>query len=233
MTEVKRQTVLYDNTKSGKKGEFHPLTLALLLAVGSGTAILFYAEWYLLTDPKRLWRVLGVVLAGGYFSYLFYFGYQYHRSRGALTRRAILTSKEMSVENGRGTKRIIMEEIIFSMSYASASNLCLLVITEEDQAVVTCSAENLFLRRGKERLGAFYAINAELMRRNPHHINYVKARNYGKRNTIRIPIFLFEVEFDTPRFRRFAAQMREERYRRGEVREAGNRQRFERVKKSG
>ena len=44
-----------------------------------------------------------------------------------------------------------------------------------------------------------YALNKRLMEMNANHYNYIKNKKYKKKNPYQIPLYVFEVEYDTPR----------------------------------
>lgn len=153
----------------------------------------------LVLDPNPITKLLGV--AGGLAYYIYAGRYLYHfiKSRKCITKEAILTDETLTVTNGKGTKTLRLEDIVYTSSYSSSTNLCVIAATDDDFVTVICSCGYLLSKDGKYALRPFYALNKRLMEMNANHYNYIKNKKYKKKNPYQIPLYVFEVEYDTPR----------------------------------
>lgn len=153
----------------------------------------------MLMDPSPVTKILGI--AGGLAYYIYAGRYLYHfvKSRPCITKEAILTDETLTVTNGKGTKVFRLEDIVYTSSYSSSTNLCVIVATKEDFMTIICSCGYLLSKDGKFALRPFYALNKRMMERNANHYNYIKNKKYKKKNPYQIPLYVFEVEYDTPR----------------------------------
>ena len=172
-------------------------------------AVLGLCAW-MIWDPKPLTRCCGIAAAAAYGAYVSYYLYHFVRSRSLRTRRAVLTGEALEVSCRKWTKRFALEEIVFTMSYSSATNLCIVAATETDYAAISCSCGYLFAKGGKAVLEPFYAMNRRLMEMNPRHVNYVRNKRARRQNPFQVPLFVFETEYDSPRTEKLIQQLREE-----------------------
>ncbi len=163
----------------------------------------------MILDASVLSRVLGIAALILYALYAARWFYHYARSRKLVTTRAVLTDDALEVECPAWTKRFACSEIVFTSSYSSSTNLCIIAATEDDYLSISCSCGYLIARDGKELMRPFYALNKRLMVRNPLHINYVRNKRYRRKNPFRVPLFVFEVEYDTPRTTALIRTLRE------------------------
>ena len=150
-------------------------------------------------DPNIITKILGVVGGLAYYVYAGRFLYYFVGSRKCVTKEAILTDEALTVTDGRGTKTFRLEDIVHTSSYSSSTNLCVIVATEDDYMTIICSCGYLLSKDGKFALRPFYALNKRLMEMNSNHYNYIKNKKYKKKNPYQIPLYVFEVEYDTPR----------------------------------
>ena len=169
--------------------------IGVLLSVLAVTAL---AVMFIM-DPNPITKILGI--AGGLAYYIYAGRYIYHfiKSRKCITKEAILTEEVLTVTNGKGTKTFRLEDIVHTSSYSSSTNLCVIAATEDDYMTIICSCGYLLSKDGKLALRPFYALNKRLMDRNVNHYNYIKNKKYKKKNPYQIPLYVFEVEYDTPR----------------------------------
>lgn len=172
-------------------------------------AVLGLCGW-MVADPRLLTKCCGAVAAAAYIAHVSYYLYHFARSRGLCTRRAVLTDQALEVSCRRWTKRFELEDIVFTMSYSSATNMCIVAATETDYAVVTCSCGYLFAQGGREVLTPFYGMNKRFMALNPRHVNYVRNKRARRQNPFKVPLFVFETQYDSPRAEKLIRQLREE-----------------------
>lgn len=163
----------------------------------------------LLLDANPLSRVSGAVAAVAFALYVGRYGYHFRKSRSLVTRKAQLKDGLLTVSCDKWTKTVPLSELVFTMSYSSSTNLCILVATETDYLTIHCSCGYLLSKGGLQVLQPFYAINKAMMRLNPNHINYVKNKRYRRKNPFRIPLYVFEVEYDTPRVDKLVESLRQ------------------------
>ena len=169
--------------------------IGVLLSVLAVTAL---AAMFIM-DPNPITKFLGI--AGGLAYYIYAGRYLYHfiQSRKCVTKEAILTEETLTVVNSKGTKTFRLEDLVHTSSYSSSTNLCVIAATEDDFMTIICSCGYLLSKDGKFALRPFYALNKRLMEMNTNHYNYIKNKKYKKKNPYQIPLYVFEVEYDTPR----------------------------------
>lgn len=181
-----------------------PIGVALM-----SLAVLGLCAWMIL-DPKLLTKCCGIAAAAAYVLYVSYYLFHFARSRKLRTQRAVLTEEALEVTCREWTKRFALEDVVFTMSYSSATNLCIVAATETDYAVITCSCGYLFAKGGKAVLEPFYAMNKRFMEMNPRHVNYVRNKRARRQNPFKVPLFVFETEYDSPRAEKLIRRLREE-----------------------
>jgi len=166
--------------------------------VASILAVTLLAVMFIM-DPNPATKILGIV--GGLAFYVYSGRYLYHfaKSRKCLTKEALLTDEALTVTSGKGTKTFRLEDIVYTSSYSSSTNLCVIAATKDDFVTIICSCGYLLSKDGKLVLRPFYALNKRLMEMNTNHYNYIKNKKYKKKNPYQIPLYVFEVEYDTPR----------------------------------
>ena len=164
----------------------------------SALAVTALAVMFVL-DPNPITKILGIAGALAYYIYSGRYIYHFIKSRKCITQEAILTNETLTVVNGKGTKTFRLEDIVHTSSYSSSTNLCVIVATEDDYMTIICSCGYLLSKDGKFVLRPFYALNKRLMEMNANHYNYIKNKKYKKKNPYQIPLYVFEVEYDTPR----------------------------------
>ena len=198
---VLNNSIIYDLTKE-KKGiklySFLSPMAVIVLAIVIG-----YLCHYMITDPNLLSKIAGCFLAIIFTGYIGYYLVRFFQSRKHSTLKIVLDDKNLEVTSLFEVKRISIDEIIFSMSYSSSTNLCIIVATENDYITMNCSCSYLFSKNGAPILNPFYAINEFFMKLNPNHINYIKSNKSKRKNPFVVPHFLFEVEFYTNRVKKF------------------------------
>lgn len=180
-------------------------------ALLTSAAVAALCVWMLL-EPGALTRICGAVALAAYGLYAARYFAGFARSRRLRTTEARLTETVLEVSCKAWTKRLPVREIVFTMSYSSSTNLCLVAATETDYATISCSCGYLLAREGRDALVPFYALNKRFMQWNPKHVNYVRNKRYRRQNPFRVPLFVFETEYDSPRAARLVALLRE-RYR--------------------
>ena len=153
----------------------------------------------MILDPSIVTKLLGIVGAIAYYIYAGRFLYHFIKSRKCVTKSAVLTEDSITVVNGKGTKTFRLEDIVHTSSYSSSTNLCVIVATKDDYMTIICSCGYLLSKDGKFALRPFYALNKRFMEMNANHYNYIKNKKYKKKNPYQIPLYVFEVEYDTPR----------------------------------
>ena len=178
-----------------------PLSMLLL------SAVVGYISYTLIIDDSLVSRICGICLALLFLGYAGYYYILFLKSRNHVTARAVLTNDYIEAEDRTGTKRFALGEIVFSMSYSSASTLCVIISTENDYMVLNCSSLLLLSRNGRKVLDPFYAINRGVMAVNPNHINYIHSRK-SKNKKFAIPKFMFEADFHSARVGKFIDSLR-------------------------
>lgn len=153
----------------------------------------------LILDPNPLTKFMGIAGGIAYYIYAGRFLFHFVKSRKCITQSATLTEDSLTVVNGKGTKTFRLEDIVHTSSYSSSTNLCVIAATKDDFMTIICSCGYLLSKDGKFALRPFYALNKRLMERNVNHYNYIKNKKYKKKNPYQIPLYVFEVEYDTPR----------------------------------
>ena len=166
--------------------------------VASILAVTFLAVMFIM-DPNIVTKLLGIVGGLAFYAYSGRFLYHFIKSRPCITKEAILTDETLTVTNGKGTKVFRLEDVVYTSSYSSSTNLCVIVATEDDFMTIICSCGYLLSKDGKFALRPFYALNKRFMDMNANHYNYIKNKKYKKKNPYQIPLYVFEVEYDTPR----------------------------------
>ena len=183
--------------------DFAPLGSVILMTV----AVVIICIWLLL-DSNLLPRIFSVICLIMFFAYVSRFLYHFLRSRKLVTKEAVLTDTDLTVINDIWTKQFKLEDVVFTMSYSSSTNLCIIVATREDYLTINCSCGFLLSKDGKEALRPFYALNKRFMQWNPNHYNYIRNKRYRKKNPYKIPLYVFEIEYDTARVTRFIDSLR-------------------------
>lgn len=177
-------------------------------AVLMSLAVFGMCAWMIL-DTRLLTKCCGAAAAGAYALYISYYLFHFVRSRELRTRRAVLTDQALEVSCRKWTKRFPLEDIVFTISYSSATNLCIVAATETDYAAISCSCGYLFTKGGKDVLAPFYGINKRLMSISPHHASYVRNKRVRRQAPFKVPLFVFETQYDTPRTEKLIRQLRE------------------------
>jgi hypothetical protein len=164
----------------------------------------------LLRDPNIVSRVAGGVSLMLYAAYIAYYYFLYTNSRKDITISATLTEGHIEHQTKAGIKRFALCDLVFTMSYSSASILCVILATETDYMVLTCPCFHLFSRNGSGVIKPFYSINEYFMKLNPRHINYVKHKKYRRKNPFITARFLFEIDFYSKRAQKCVHDLREQ-----------------------
>ena len=178
-------------------------SLPTLAAVIVCAVAVVYIISYLVKDPNIISNIAGVCCGVLFVGYVLYYFVMYAKSRGHITKRAVLTEEYIEAYTGAGQKRIRLSDITFSMSYTSSSNMCIVVAARDDYIVLTCSCVYIFLKSGKGVMEPFYKINDYFLKHNEKHVKYVKSKKNRKINPFVIPHFIFEIEFYTKRAEKF------------------------------
>ena len=181
---------------------FAPISVALFLCAISGVSVF-------------LWKDAGIYskISGGlldFFSLIYcgYYFYHYFKSLKIMTRKAVLTDEYLEVTNHFGTKRLRLDKLDFTMSYSSSRIMCIVAASEDNYLMVICPCSYLFSKSGSEYLAPFYAMNKRLMELNQNHINYIRNKRYRRKFLFKVPQYVFEIEFDTERTRKFIRSAR-------------------------
>lgn len=162
----------------------------------------------MMLDSKTLPKICGVVTLIAYGLYVARYAASFVHSRRLRTISALLTGDLLEVSCRSWTKRFPVKDLTFSMSYSSSTNLCIIAATEDDFLTISCSCGFLFAKGGKEALAPFYALNKQFMQWNSNHINYVRNKRYRKQNPFKVPMFVFETEYDSPRTAKLISELR-------------------------
>lgn len=180
-----------------------PFSVALMSAAVLVLCIL------MLLEPKAMPKICGIVTLAAYSLYAARYLINLVHSRQLRTRTAKLTATMLEVTCQAWTKQFAVKDIVFTMSYSSSTNLCIIAATETDYVTIRCSCGYLFAKNGKEMIAPFYALNKQFMQWNPNHINYVRSKRFKKKNLFKIPMFVFESEYDSPRVDKLVDSLRE------------------------
>ncbi len=197
----KNRSLLFDLTR--EKKSINVYSLLSPLAVIILATVVGYLCNYMITDPNPVSKLSGCFLAVIFAGYISYYLIRFYQSRKHLTLKIVLDDKTLEVTSPYEVKKASLDEIIFSMSYSSATNLCIIVATRDDYITMNCSCSYLFSKNGEAVLGPFYSINEFFMKLNHKHVNYIKNSRNKKENPFVVPHFLFEVEFYTKRVKKF------------------------------
>lgn len=198
---TENEIIVFDLTK--EKNRINLYSLISPLAVIILAIVVGYLCIYMITDPNLISKLSGIFLAVTFTSYILYYLIRFYQSRKHLTLKIVLDDKNLEVTSLQDVKKVSLDEIIFSMSYSSATNLCIVVATRNDYITMNCSCSYLFTKNGGAILSPFYSINEYFMKLNRNHINYIKNNRNKKDNPFVVPHFLFEVEFYTKRVKKF------------------------------
>lgn len=205
-----------ENNGQGKMMEvYNPNKIPLWYSLMAPVAVLLmsivigYVCLYMLTNPNIVTKAMGVLSIALFIGYIGYYYFLFFSSRKDITQKAVLTSEYIEHHTKSGVKRFNLCDVVFTMSYSSSTNLCIIIATNDDYMVLICSCSYLFTRDGKGVLTPFYAINKFFMDTNERHINFVKNKKYRKKNPFVIPQFLFEIEFYSKRAAGFVSKKRE------------------------
>ncbi|MDR1620201.1 MAG: hypothetical protein LBS18_06030 [Clostridiales bacterium] len=164
-------------------------------AVALMSLVVGYFCFFLIMDPDPVAGAMGILTLVLYVGYVCFYFYRFGASRKDVTRYAKLTDAGIEHKTKRESKFFAHKDIVFTMSYSSSTNLCIILATETDYMVLTCSCSFLFAKNGKEVIKPFYAMNAYYMNLNEAHINYIKNKKYRKKNPFVIPHFFFEIDY--------------------------------------
>lgn len=192
---------------TGKKKRINVYSLLSPLAVIILAIVVVYLCNYMITDPSPISKLSGIFLAVMFTSYILYYLIRFYQSRDHQTFKIVLDDRSLEVTSASEVKKVSLNEIIFSMSYSSATNLCIIVATEKDYITMNCSCSYFFTKSGESVLSPFYSINKYFMELNHNHVNYIKNSRNKKDNPFIVPHFLFEVEFYTKRVKKFLANI--------------------------
>ncbi len=193
-TDIVKNPWFYDNAP----------TFGVILSVIAVTVLAVF----MCLDVSPVTKALGVVGGIGYYIYAGRYLYHFVRSRKDVTLSATLTEASITVENGKGTKTFLLEDVVHTSSYSSSTNLCVIIATEDDYMTINCSCGYLLTKDGKFALRPFYALNKRFMDMNSNHYNYIKNKKYKRKNPYKIPLYVFEVEYETPRVAKLISQLR-------------------------
>jgi len=177
-------------------------TLLFALIVG-------YLCAYFFTADNIITRICGIIMAILFLCYITRYYILFFRSRKDMTIHASLQDGHLMHRTGRSETCFDFADIVFTMSYSSATQMCIIAATDNDYTVLTCPTGNLFIKDGKKALKPFYAINKALMELNSNHINYLRSRKQRGRQPLNIPNYIFEVDFYSKRVKNFIAVNRE------------------------
>ena len=164
---------------------------------------------FMVLDANPLTKILGVVGTVAFTVYAGRFLYHFVKSRKSNTIMAHITEDTLTVECEAWKKEYKLSDIVYTSSYSSSTNMCVIAATEDDYLTIRCSCGYLFTSDGKDALRPFYALNKRMMEMNPAHVNYIKNKKYKRKNPYQIPLYIFEVEYDTPRVTKLISELRE------------------------
>lgn len=201
------QALVFDVANAGSTAWYAALApLGVMLC----SAVVAYLCWYMLSDPSIVSKIIGSLLGLFFVGYVTYYYLMFFQSRKHSTSRVVMTDTYIESVTQEGTRRFMLSDIVFSMSYSSSTNLCMIVATNTEYMTMDCSCCYLFIKKGVLALKPFYAINKRLMTFNEKHINYVKSKKYRKKNPFEIAHFIFEIEYYTPRVQALLDRLRKE-----------------------
>lgn len=164
----------------------------------------------MIADSQIIPKLCGVGCLLAFGTYVVRFLRHFRRSRALVTQEAVLTETDLTVSNALWSKCFRLEDVVFSMSYSSATNLCVVVATEDDYVTINCSCGFLLSKNGIEALRPIYALNKRFMQWNNNHCNYIRNKRYRRKNPYKVPLFVFEVEYDTPRVTKLVDTLRKQ-----------------------
>lgn len=199
---ISKQPWLYDHA---------PMISVVLFAVAAT-----FLCTVLILDSNPVSKTCGIVAAVAFVLYVGRYVYHFFKSRKIVTKEARLENGRLTVVCDAQEKSYDLDEIVFTMSYSSSTNLCVIVATENDYLTMNCSCGFLISKDGLQAIRPFYALNKAMMELNPRHVNYVKNKKYRRKNPYKVPLYVFEVEYDTPRVEKFISDLRDKyRFDRG------------------
>lgn len=194
-SDISKQPWFYDNA---------PMISVVLFALAATLLCVV-----LILDSNLVSKMCGVIAAIAFLLYVGRYVYHFFKSRKTVTKEARLENDRLTVICDAWTKSYDLDEIVFTMSYSSSTNLCIVVATEKDYLTMNCSCGFLISKDGLQVLRPFYALNKAMMELNPNHVNYVKNKRYRRKNPYKVPLYVFEVEYDTPRAAKFIQDLRD------------------------
>ena len=197
-------TIYYEASKRASLSTYVGPVVTLPLA-----AMILYLCMFFIYNDNIVAKACGIVTAILFLGYAGYYYVLFFRSRKDLTVYASLGSGCLKHGTGRSATCFDLSDIVFSMSYSSATQMCIVAATDNDYTILTCPTGNLFIKKGKQALKPFYAINKALMTLNGNHINYLRSRKQRGRQPLNVPNFIFEVDFYSKRAQKFIAVTRE------------------------
>ena len=194
-SDIAKQPWFYDNA---------PMISVVLFAAAAA-----FLCAILILDSNPVSKMCGIIAAAAVVLYVGRYVYHFFKSRKLMTKEASLENDRLTVVCDAWTKSYDLDEVVFTMSYSSSTNLCVVVATENDYLTMNCSCGFLISKDGIQALRPFYALNKAMMELNPNHINYVKNKRYRRKNPYKVPLYVFEVEYDTPRVTKFIHDLRD------------------------
>jgi len=189
-------------------------TLTLLF---SGIAILIFSiigfliSYFciqLLKLPLFIYKACGAGLLCAYICFFGYTVWQFANHIRHSTIKAVVTESFIEVTNSAFTKKMPLDNIVFSLTVSSANNFCLVIATEEDYLTVDCSSVFWFIKNGKKHMDSFTDINNAVASRSPRHLKYLKTNKIKNKCSIKIPLFVFDLEFYSHRANKVVHKLR-------------------------